>query len=59
MAQVEQVFEQVAAPLPFSMITTAEVEQIRRLRARKRIQLKGTAVSPVSSIEPRADRGES
>jgi hypothetical protein len=58
-AQVEQVSEQVAAPLPFPMNTTAEVEQVRRLRASEGIQLKGTAVSMISSIQPRAHRGES
>jgi hypothetical protein len=57
-AQVEQVSEQVAAPLPFPIITTAEVEQVRR-RASEGVQLKGIAVPIVSSIRPRAHRGES
>ena len=58
MAQVEQVSEQVAAPLLFP-ITTAEVEQVRLLRVSEGIQLKGTTVPITSSIHPQAHRGES
>jgi hypothetical protein len=58
-AQVEQVFEQVAAPLPFPITTTAEVERVRRQFASEGIQLKGTAVPMTSSIHPQAHRGES
>jgi len=58
-AQVEQVSEQVAAPIPFPMITTVEVEQVRRLRASESIRSKGTAVSMTSSIQLRAHRGKS
>jgi hypothetical protein len=58
-AQVEQVSEQVAAPPPFPITITAEVEQVRRLCASECVQLKGTPVPMPSSIQPRAHRGES
>jgi hypothetical protein len=58
-AHVEQVSEQVAAPLPFPISSTAEVEQARCRRASEGIQLKRTAVPMISSIQPRAHRGES
>ena len=58
-AQLEQVSEQVAAPLPFPITTTAEVEQVRRVRASERIQLQSNAVPMISSIQLRAYRGES
>jgi len=58
-AQVEQVSEQVAAPVPFPTTTTAEVEQDRRPRAWEGTQIKRTAVSMISSIRPQALRGES
>jgi hypothetical protein len=57
-AQLEQVSEQVEAPLPFPLTTTAEVEQVRRLCASEGIQLKGTPVPMTSSIQTRAHRGE-
>ena len=59
MAHVEQVSEQVAAPLLFPITTTAEVEQVRRVRASEGIQLQSTAVPMISSIQLRAHRGES
>ena len=55
-ADVEQVSEQVSAPLP---ATAAEVEQVRRPRAWEGTHLEGTAVSMISSIQRRAHRGES
>jgi len=58
-AQVEQVSEQVAAPPPFPITITAEVEQVRRLLAWESIQTKGTAASMISAIQLRAHRGES
>jgi hypothetical protein len=58
-AQVEQVSEQVAAPIPFPNTTTAEVEQARRPTDWEGIQIKRTVVSRISSIRPRAPRGES
>ena len=58
-AQVEQVSQQVAAPLPFPTTTAAEVEQDRRPPAGEGIQIKRTAVSMICSIRPRALRGES
>jgi hypothetical protein len=57
-AQVEQVSEQVAAPL-FAITTTAEVEQVRPVRASEGIQLQSTVVPMISSIQLRAHRGES
>ena len=59
MAQVEQVSEQVAAPLPFPATTAAEVEQVSCLRVSEGIELKATAVPMISSILRRAHRGES
>jgi len=58
-AQVEQVSEQVAAPLPFPATTAAEVEQVSCLRVSEGIELKATAVPMISSILRRAHRGES
>src|SRR3954468_19586098 len=57
-AQVEQVSEQAAAPLPFPMTTAAEVEQVSCLRVSEAIELKATAVPLISSILRRAHRGE-
>jgi 6,7-dimethyl-8-ribityllumazine synthase len=58
-AQLEQVSEQVAAPVLFAITTTAEVEQGRRVRASEGIQLQSTVVPMISSIQLRAYRGES
>jgi hypothetical protein len=58
-AQVEQVSEQVAAPLPFPMTTAPEVEQVSCLRVSEGVELKATAVPMISSILRRAHRGES
>src|SRR5690349_9488379 len=58
-AQVEQVSEQVAAPIAFPTTTTAEVEQAGRWRTSQRMQFIGTAVPVTSSIQRRAHRGDS
>jgi hypothetical protein len=47
MAQVEQVFEQVASPIPFATATSAEVEQVRPLLAWQSIG-KDTAIEIIS-----------
>jgi len=58
-AQLEQVSEQVAAPVLFPITTTAEVEQVRRVRASEGIQLQSTAAPMIYSIQLRPHRGES
>jgi hypothetical protein len=43
-AQVEQVSEQVAVPIPFASTTTVKVEQVRRLLAWEGIRINDTAI---------------